>query len=157
MEEEQNPSETLKLNPNPPPNQPRKQPPLSLAALLLLQSIQWLQMLCKQLNPTFILGIALVYDLSQGFSNSFFKVVIDFYWKDVQKVQPSVSQIYIGFYYIPWILKPVWGLLTYVFPVMGYHQRPYFVATGVVGVVLAAVVELSSSSSSSSSSSRVRA
>lgn len=100
-------------------------------------------MLCKQLNPTFILGIALVYGLSQGFSNSFFKVVTDFYWKDVQKVQPSVVQLYIGFYYIPWIMKPVWGLLTDVFPVMGYRRRPYFVAAGVIGTVSAAVVAIS--------------
>ena len=80
----------------------------------------------------------------------------DFYWKDVQKVQPSVSQIYIGFYYIPWILKPVLGLLTDVFPVMGYLRRPYFVVAGVVGAVSAAVeleFELESSNSSSSSSS----
>lgn len=97
-------------------------------------------MLSHQLNPTFILGVVLVYGLSQGFSGAYFRVVGDYYWKDVQRVQPSVVQLYIGFYYIPWIMKPLWGLLTDVFPVLGYRRRPYFIAAGVVGGVSASVV-----------------
>lgn len=100
---------------------------------VFLEPFQWLQMLSSQLNSSFIFGIVLVYGLSQGFSGSFFRVVTDYYWKDVQKVQPSVVQIYIGLYYIPWIMKPVWGLLTDVFPIKGYHRRPYFIAAGVLG------------------------
>lgn len=110
---------------------------------LFLQPFQWLQMLCHQLNTSFVVGIFLVYGLSQGFSGSFFKVVTDYYWKDVQKVQPSQVQLYMGLYYIPWVMKPVWGLLTDVFPVRGYHRRPYFVAAGVLGTVAALVVALS--------------
>ncbi|GFP81448.1 probable folate-biopterin transporter 6 [Phtheirospermum japonicum] len=102
---------------------------------LILEPYQWLQMLSSTLNPTFVLGVVLVYGLSQGFSGSFFKVVSDYYWKDVQKVQPSEVQLFIGLYYIPWVMKPVWGLLTDVFPVRGYRRRPYFVLAGVVGVV----------------------
>ncbi|KAK6237060.1 Biopterin transporter family - like 8 [Theobroma cacao] len=109
---------------------------------LFLEPFQWLQMLSSQLNPTFIFGIVLVYGLSQGFSSSFFKVVTDYYWKDVQKVQPSVVQLYIGLYYIPWIMKPVWGLFTDVFPIKGYRRRPYFVLAGVVGGASALMVAL---------------
>ncbi|KAI4376852.1 hypothetical protein MLD38_014565 [Melastoma candidum] len=107
---------------------------------LILEPIQWLQMLSNQLNPTFVLGVLVVYGFNQGFGGSYFKVVTDYYWKDVQKVQPSSVQLYIGLYYIPWILKPVWGLLTDVFPVMGYNRRPYFVLAGVVGVISALTV-----------------
>ncbi|GAV80080.1 BT1 domain-containing protein [Cephalotus follicularis] len=99
-------------------------------------------MLSSQLNLTFILGIVIVYGLGQGFSGSFFRIVTDYYWKDVQQVQPSMLQIYIGLYYIPWILKPVWGILTDVFPIKGYRRRPYFVVAGVVGVVSALMVSL---------------
>ncbi|KAI8547661.1 hypothetical protein RHMOL_Rhmol07G0213200 [Rhododendron molle] len=116
-----------------------KTTPLSL----LLQPFQWLQMLSHQLNTSFVVGIFLVYGLSQGFSGSFFRVVTDYYWKDVQKVQPSEVQLYMGLYYIPWVMKPVWGLLTDVFPVRGYHRRPYFVLAGVLGTVAALVVALS--------------
>ncbi|KAM1133527.1 hypothetical protein ACFX19_043474 [Malus domestica] len=110
---------------------------------ILQQPIQWLQMLSSELNPTFVLGVVLGYGLSQGFSGSYFKVVTDYYWKDVQKLQPSVVQLYIGLYYIPWLMKPVWGLLTDVFPVRGYRRRPYFVLAGVIGTVSALTVAFS--------------
>ncbi|CAN6721999.1 unnamed protein product [Malus baccata var. baccata] len=110
---------------------------------ILQQPIQWLRMLSSELNPTFVLGVVLVYGLSQGFSGSYFKVVTDYYWKDVQKLQPSVVQLYIGLYYIPWLMKPVWGLLTDVFPVRGYRRRPYFVLAGVIGTLSALTVAFS--------------
>ncbi|KAK8513518.1 hypothetical protein V6N13_002256 [Hibiscus sabdariffa] len=107
---------------------------------VFLEPIQWIQMLSSQLNPSFIIGIVLVYGLNLGFSGSFFKVVTDYYWKDVQKVQPSVVQLYIGLYYIPWIMKPIWGLLTDVFPIRGYRRRPYFVVAGILGGTSALMV-----------------
>ncbi|GKC40896.1 probable folate-biopterin transporter 6 [Tanacetum coccineum] len=112
----------------------------NLITSLILQPFQWLKMLSSKLNPSFILGIFLIYGLSQGFSASFFKVVTDYYWKDVQKVQPSRVQLFIGLYHIPWVMKPVWGLMTDVFPVMGYKRRPYFIIAGVVGMVAASIV-----------------
>lgn len=111
------------------------QKPSFLSAIL--GPFKWLHMLSSRLNPSFILGVVLVYGLSQGFSGSFFKVVSDYYWKDVQKVQPSAVQLFTGLYYIPWLMKPIWGLLTDVFPVRGYRRRPYFILAGVVGVASA--------------------
>ncbi|KAJ4915459.1 putative folate-biopterin transporter 2 [Raphanus sativus] len=35
---------------------------------------------------------------------------------------------------IPWIIKPLWGILTDVLPIYGFHRRPYFVLV-VLGVV----------------------
>lgn len=109
---------------------------------ILLQPLRWLQMLSSQINPSFIFGVVVVYGFSQGFSGSFFKVVSDYYWKDVQKVQPSVVQLYIGLYYIPWVIKPLWGILTDVFPLRGYRRRPYFVLAGVIGTVSSLMVAL---------------
>ncbi|KAK1289543.1 putative folate-biopterin transporter 6 [Acorus calamus] len=107
---------------------------------ILNQPFQWLRMLCKELNPSFVVGVVLVYGLGQGFAGSFFRVVSDYYWKDVQKLQPSAVQMFMGFYYIPWIMKPIWGLLTDVFPMYGYRRRPYFIISGAVGTVAALVL-----------------
>ncbi|KAM0059290.1 putative MFS transporter superfamily, biopterin transporter family [Helianthus debilis subsp. tardiflorus] len=123
----------------PPPSEPAKKQSNSITSLIL-QPFQWLNMLSTELNPSFILGIFLIYGLSQGFSGSFFKVVTDYYWKDVQKIQPSKVQVFIGLYHIPWVMKPIWGLMTDVFPVMGYRRRPYFILAGVVGMVAATTV-----------------
>ncbi|KAB5553431.1 hypothetical protein DKX38_010742 [Salix brachista] len=109
---------------------------------IFMELFQWLQMLSSQLNPTFIFGVVVVYGLSQGLSGSFFKVFTDYYWKDVQKVQPSAVQLYMGLYYIPWVMKPIWGLFTDVFPVRGYKRRPYFIVAGVLGCVSAMLIAL---------------
>lgn len=163
------PSETQELNPKPPQNMDdeskqllegsevqengkeeeptnknwQKMMNLFPFTSLILEPFEWLQMLCSRLDSTFILGVILVYGLSQGFSGSFFKVVSDYYWKDVQKVQPSAVQIFIGLYYIPWVMKPIWGLLTDVFPLKGYKRRPYFVIAGIIGAFSALFLALS--------------
>jgi MFS family permease len=108
----------------------------------LTEAFQWIAMLSRELNVTFVLGVFLIYGIGQGFSGSFFKVVSDYYWKDVQKVQPSVVQLYVGFYYLPWVLKPLWGILTDAFPFRGYRRRPYFVVAGVIGTVSAVIVAI---------------
>ncbi|MCL7033827.1 hypothetical protein MKW94_029041 [Papaver nudicaule] len=110
--------------------------------VLICEPFQWIQMLCHELNTSFVLGVVIVYGFNQGFSGSLFRVVSDYYWKDVQKIQPSTVQLYVGFYYIPWIMKPVWGLLTDIFTVNGYHRRPYFVISGILGVISALSVAL---------------
>ncbi|XP_010273712.1 PREDICTED: probable folate-biopterin transporter 6 [Nelumbo nucifera] len=118
---------------------PDTRPSKSLLSIIQ-QPFHWLRMLCRELNTSFVLGVVLVYGLSQGFSGSFFRVVSDYYWKDVQKVQPSAVQLYYGLYYIPWVMKPIWGLLTDVFPVRGYRRRPYFILAGALGAVPALVI-----------------
>ncbi|XP_074586256.1 putative folate-biopterin transporter 6 [Curcuma longa] len=107
---------------------------------MVVEPAEWIRMLCRELNGSFVFGVVVVYGLSQGFAGSFFRVVSDYYWKDVQRVQPSAVQFFIGLYYLPWIMKPIWGLLTDVVPVRGYRRRPYFVAAGVLGVAATFVV-----------------
>ncbi|XP_020267433.1 probable folate-biopterin transporter 6 [Asparagus officinalis] len=50
--------------------------------------------------------------------------------------------MYAGFYFIPWVMKPVWGVLTDVFPVFGYKRRPYFVLAGILGTSTALIVSM---------------
>ncbi|XP_074296116.1 putative folate-biopterin transporter 6 isoform X3 [Silene latifolia] len=114
----------------PPPPSPRYHPIITL----LLQPLQWLSTLSTTFTPSFIYGVVLVYFLDHGFSGSYFRVVSDFYWKDVQKINPSHAQFFVGLYYIPWIMRPIWGLLTDVFPIMGYRRKPYFILSGIIGV-----------------------
>ncbi|KAH9622131.1 hypothetical protein KSS87_001623 [Heliosperma pusillum] len=107
---------------------------------LILQPIQWLSTLSTTLTPSFIFGVVLVYFLDHGFSGSYFRVVSDFYWKDVQKINPSHAQFFVGLYYIPWIMRPIWGLLTDVFPIMGYRRKPYFILSGIIGILSTTVL-----------------
>lgn len=96
-------------------------------------SIQWLRMLSAEMHWSFVLAVVFVYGIGQGLGGALSRVATEYYMKDVQKVQPSEAQIYSGIVNIPWIIKPIWGLLTDVVPVRGYRRRPYFVFAGIFG------------------------
>ncbi|KZV14334.1 putative folate-biopterin transporter 2 [Dorcoceras hygrometricum] len=87
-------------------------------------------MLANELHWSFVFGVMVVYGISQGLGGSLAKVGTEYYMKDVQKVQPSEAQVYSGITSIPWIIKPLRGLLTDVVPILGYHRRSYFVFAG---------------------------
>ncbi|OEL25748.1 putative folate-biopterin transporter 2 [Dichanthelium oligosanthes] len=95
-----------------------------------LSPVAWLRMLARELHWSFVLGVVATYGVSQGLGGGINRVASDYYWKDVQRVQPSVAQVYHGITSIPWMVKPLWGLLTDVLPVAGYRRRPYFILAG---------------------------
>ncbi|XP_011036709.1 PREDICTED: probable folate-biopterin transporter 2 [Populus euphratica] len=97
--------------------------------------IYWFKMLANETHWSFVFGVLVVYGINQGLGGAFNRVGTDYYMKDVQKVQPSESQIYQGIISIPWLVKPLWGLLTDVLPILGYRRRPYFIFAGLLGVV----------------------
>ncbi|ERN07070.1 hypothetical protein AMTR_s00019p00060350 [Amborella trichopoda] len=104
--------------------------------------VLWLKMLSDELHWTFVTGVVIVYGISQGLGGALSRVASDYYWKDVQLVQPSASQFYQGITYIPWVVKPLWGLFTDVCPVAGYKRRPYFILAGLLGVFSMLVLSL---------------
>ncbi|KAF7059011.1 hypothetical protein CFC21_065967 [Triticum aestivum] len=105
-----------------------------------LEPVRWVRMLCRELGATFVAGVVLVYGLNQGFAGSFFRVASDYYWKDVQRVQPATVQFLSIFFHVPWVLKPLWGVMTDVLPVQGYRRRPYFVFSGMLGMFSTAIL-----------------
>lgn len=92
--------------------------------------VYWFKMLLNELHWSFVFGVIIVYGMSQGLGGALARVGTEYYMKDVQKVQPSEAQVYSGITSIPWIIKPIWGLLTDVLPILGYQRRPYFVFAG---------------------------
>ncbi|KAK6927665.1 Biopterin transporter family [Dillenia turbinata] len=60
-----------------------------------------------------------------GPRNGFCKFVMD-----VQKVQPTDAQIHSGVIFIPSIVKPIWGILTAVVPILGFRRRTYSIFPG---------------------------
>lgn len=92
--------------------------------------IDWFRMLSRETHWSFVVGVVVVYGINQGFGGALARVGTEYYMKDVQKVQPSAAQAYSGITNIPWIIKPIWGLLTDVVPILGYRRRPYFILAG---------------------------
>lgn len=92
--------------------------------------LSWFRMLADEMHWSFVFGVVTVYGISQGLGGAIWRVASDYYWKDVQKVQPSSAQVYNGITSLPWIVKPLWGLLTDVLPMAGYRRRPYLILAG---------------------------
>ncbi|WOG83990.1 hypothetical protein DCAR_0103169 [Daucus carota subsp. sativus] len=97
--------------------------------------INWFRVLCVEMHWSFVFGVLMVYGVSQGLGGALARVGTEYYMKDVQKVQPSEAQVYSGITNIPWLVKPLWGLLTDVVPVFGYRRRPYFIFAGIFGLI----------------------
>uniref|UniRef100_A0A803MS16 Folate-biopterin transporter 2 n=1 Tax=Chenopodium quinoa TaxID=63459 RepID=A0A803MS16_CHEQI len=83
-----------------------------------------------------------VYGISQGLSMGLSRVTMQYYMKDEQKIQPSEAQISMGVIRFPWVVKPLWGLLTDVVPLSGYRRRPYFIFAGFLGVTSMLVLSI---------------
>lgn len=58
---------------------------------------------------------------------------IQYYCKDILKLQPADYSRYITISQIPWIMKPLFGLLTDSFPICGKRRKYYIVLSGVAG------------------------
>lgn len=104
--------------------------------------IHWFKMLSDKLHWSFVLGVVIVYGVSQGVGVGMSRISTQYYMKDEQKLQPSESQLYFGVILIPWIIKPFWGLLTDTLPIFGHRRRPYFFLAGFLGVISMLVLSL---------------
>ncbi|KAK3211220.1 hypothetical protein Dsin_015926 [Dipteronia sinensis] len=120
-------------------NEPKKR---GCCGWFFLTPIDWIKMLSTETHWSFVFGVVVVYGISQGLGGALARVGTEYYMKDVQKVQPSEAQVYAGITSIPWIVKPLWGLLTDVLPIFGYRRRPYFMLAGFLGVTSMLLVSL---------------
>ncbi|XP_066167007.1 probable folate-biopterin transporter 2 [Oryza sativa Japonica Group] len=57
----------------------------------------WLRRLSRELRWSFVLAVVAVYGACQGVGDAVGGVTAGYYWKDVQRVQPSAAQFYQGF------------------------------------------------------------
>jgi len=58
---------------------------------------------------------------------------IQYFCKDYLKLQPSEFSRYITFTQIPWIMKPLFGLLTDSCPIFGTRRKFYIILCGFIG------------------------
>ncbi|AED93391.1 Major facilitator superfamily protein [Arabidopsis thaliana] len=107
--------------------------------------VRWLKMLASKLHWSYVFAVVSNCGINQGFGYSLGHVATDYYMKDVQKVQPSQYQALSAITRISWIIfKPLFGILTDVLPIFGFHRRPYFILAGVIGVVSLLFISLQS-------------
>jgi hypothetical protein len=83
--------------------------------------------------------------LTKGFTNSFVAAAERFVYQELS-LDAARMQVLMGVSTIPWALKPVFGLVSDTFPIMGFCKAPYMVLATIVG--LAGLLVLSTQQSS---------
>lgn len=103
---------------------------------------KWVKKLSDELNWSFVLGVVIVYGINQGVGLGLSKVSTQYYMKDEQKLQPSEAQVYHAMIMAPWIVKPLWGILTDTVHISGQRRRPYFILAGIIGSISMIILSL---------------
>merc|ERR1719160_1664844 len=80
--------------------------------------------------------------LTKGFVYAFTSSGMDFVMKEYHTTGPDL-QTYKAFILLPWGMKPIWGLLSDVFPIFGYRKIPYMVFGTFAGIAGLAYVGFS--------------
>jgi len=89
-----------------------------------------------------LLAILLVYFV-QGILG-LARLAISFFLKDELGLTPAEVSALMGIAALPWMVKPLFGVISDGWPIFGYRRRPYLVLSGILGaiawVLLATVV-----------------
>jgi folate/biopterin transporter len=96
----------------------------------------------KEVSPE-LLAILLVYFV-QGILG-LARLAISFFLKDELSLTPAEVSALMGIAALPWIVKPLFGLISDGLPILGYRRRPYLILSGLLGsaswIFLATVVD----------------
>ena len=64
--------------------------------------------------------------------SSITSLAVNYYFKDKLKIEPSFLSQIMAFMRIPYMLKPVYGLLTDMFPIFGYRRKFYIIISALL-------------------------
>jgi Na+/melibiose symporter-like transporter len=62
-------------------------------------------------------------------------IAVQYYLKDTLKLQPGSYSRILSITNIPWMLKPLFGLLSDLLPIFGYRRKLYLLLCGILNIV----------------------
>eukprot|EP00743_Colponemidia_sp_Colp-15_P010209 GILK01011217.1.p1 GENE.GILK01011217.1~~GILK01011217.1.p1 ORF type:complete len:564 (-),score=78.52 GILK01011217.1:186-1877(-) len=89
---------------------------------------------------TFLSVVCTVY-WAQGF-RSFAMLATTFFYKEELGLSIEASQAMLTTIYLPWSIKPIYGLLSDNIPFFGYHRKSYITFSGVISAVPLLIMSL---------------
>jgi len=97
------------------------------------RGLQWLQktLLFGQEPSGELLAILLVYFVQGVLGLA--RLAISFFFKDELGLSPAEVAALMGVAALPWVIKPVFGLISDSVPLFGFRRRSYLVLSGVLG------------------------
>eukprot|EP00249_Psilotum_nudum_P020132 c27576_g3_i2 orf=322-2052(+) len=85
-----------------------------------------------ELSPD-VVAIAMVYFVQGVLGLS--RLAVSFFLKDDLQLDPAESSVISGIAAVPWLIKPIYGLISDGIPLFGYRRRSYLVLCGILGSV----------------------
>jgi folate/biopterin transporter len=62
-------------------------------------------------------------------------IAVQYYLKDELKLQPGSYSRIQSITYIPWMIKPFFGLLSDIYPILGYRRKTYLLLCGLLDIL----------------------
>ncbi len=63
------------------------------------------------------------------------RLAVSFFLKDELHLTPAQVSALLGIVALPWIIKPIFGLVSDGLPIFGYRRRPYLILAGILGTL----------------------
>jgi len=63
------------------------------------------------------------------------RLAVSFFLKDEMGLNPAQVSALLGITILPWMVKPLFGLLSDGLPIFGYRRRPYLILSGILGTI----------------------
>ena len=76
----------------------------------------------------------LIISFTQGIS-TLVDLAVTYFLKDEMNLQPYEMSRVFAFIMIPWVLKPILGLITDLVPLFGYRRKTYLIICGLISVL----------------------
>jgi folate/biopterin transporter len=78
--------------------------------------------------------VILLISFSQGIAR-LSDLAISYLYKDDFGMSPAQVAVALGISDIPWIIKPIWGMISDSIPLFGYRRRSYLILLGLLGAL----------------------
>jgi folate/biopterin transporter len=76
----------------------------------------------------------LIIAFNQGLA-SISELAVSYFFKDALKIEPAKLSQIMSFISIPWMIKPIFGLITDLLPMCGYRRKVYIILCGLLNVL----------------------
>ena len=76
----------------------------------------------------------IIISFSQGI-NLIYTLAVQYLFKDQLLIEPAQMALITSFIMIPWMIKPILGLLTDLVPIFGYRRKVYLIICGLLSII----------------------
>ncbi|EER18571.1 hypothetical protein Pmar_PMAR008901 [Perkinsus marinus ATCC 50983] len=94
---------------------------------------EWFGKLRVDFGDKILVWICVSQHLTKGLVLYYMLSTMDYLLRSYRVSGPQL-QILSGVVFMPWVMKPVFGVLSDMCPVLGYHKQPYILLSAVLGI-----------------------